>query len=129
MATPAPHVAEPGHRAGHPLHRARHLRAPDSRVLHDNTWLSGAEVTSPMVGVTDTMAWLSHVPSCSRAGLYGPASIDFRFVSELRLQRALAGACVAPSLVLTRAGRHGISRERENTEVPRIRAEWDHTAL
>ena len=33
-----------------------------------------------MEGVTGTMAWLSHVPGCSRAGLYGPANIDFRFV-------------------------------------------------
>ena len=41
-----------------------------------------------MEGVTGTMAWLSHVPGCSRAGLYGPANIDFRFVSQLRLQRA-----------------------------------------
>ena len=41
-----------------------------------------------MEGVTGTMARLSHVPGCSRAGLYGPANIDFRFVSQLRLQRA-----------------------------------------
>ena len=41
-----------------------------------------------MESVTGMMAWLSHVPGCSRAGLYGPANIDFRFVSKLRLQRA-----------------------------------------
>ena len=52
------------------------------------TRLSGAEVTNPMEGVTGTMAWLSHVPDCSRAGLYGPANIDFRFVGKLRLQQA-----------------------------------------
>ena len=45
-----------------------------------------AQVTGPMEGVTGTMAWLSHVPVGSRAGLYGPANIDFRFVSQLRLQ-------------------------------------------
>ena len=44
------------------------------------TRLSGAEVKSLMDGVTGTMAWLSHVPVGSRAGLYGPANIDFRFV-------------------------------------------------
>ena len=32
--------------------------------------------------------WLSHVPGSPEGGLYGPASIDFRFVSELPLQRA-----------------------------------------
>ena len=41
-----------------------------------------------MEGVTGMMAWLSHVPGCSRGGLYGPENIDFRFVSELPLQRA-----------------------------------------
>ena len=45
-----------------------------------------------MEGVTGMMAWLSHVPGCSRAGLYGPANIDFRFVSKLRLQRASKNA-------------------------------------
>ena len=57
-----------------------------------------------MEGVTGMMAWLSHVPGCSRAGLYGPANIDFRFVSKLRLQRAsktalaglLAGRLASP---------------------------------
>ena len=44
------------------------------------TRLSGAEVTSPMEGVTGMMARLRHVPGCSRGGLYGPANIDFRFV-------------------------------------------------
>ena len=42
--------------------------------------MSGAREASPMEGVTGTMAWLSHVPGCSRAGLYGPANIEF-FVS------------------------------------------------
>ena len=32
-------------------------------------------------------AWLGHVPGCSRAGLYGPDNIDFRFVAQLRLQQ------------------------------------------
>ena len=41
-----------------------------------------------MDGVTGMLAWLSHVPVGSRVGLYWPANIDFRFVSELRLQRA-----------------------------------------
>ena len=41
-----------------------------------------------MEGVAGTMAWLSHVPGCSRAGLYGYATVDFRFVRQLRLQRA-----------------------------------------
>ena len=41
-----------------------------------------------MEAVTGMMARLGHVPGCSRAGLYGPANIDFRFVYELRLQRA-----------------------------------------
>ena len=41
-----------------------------------------------MEGVTGMMARLGHVPGCSRAGLYGPANIDFRFVSHLRLQQA-----------------------------------------
>ena len=50
--------------------------------------MSGAEVTSPMEGVTGMMARLGHVPGCSRGGLYGPANIDFRFVMQLRLQRA-----------------------------------------
>ena len=40
-----------------------------------------------MDGVTGMLAWLSHVPVGSRVGLYWPANIDFRFVSELRLQR------------------------------------------
>ena len=44
-----------------------------------------------MEGVTGMMARLGHVPGCSRGGLYGPAIIDFRFVYELRLQRAPAG--------------------------------------
>ena len=39
-----------------------------------------------MEGVTGMMTWLSHVPGCSRGGLYGPENIDFRFVSQLRLQ-------------------------------------------
>ena len=42
-----------------------------------------------MEGVTGMMAQLRHVPGCSRGGLYGPANIDFRFMSHLRLQRAL----------------------------------------
>ena len=42
-----------------------------------------------MEGVAGMMARLSHEPDCSRAGLYGPANIDFRFVYELRLQQAL----------------------------------------
>ena len=42
--------------------------------------MSGAREASPMEGVTGTMAWLSNVPGCSRAGLYGPADIDFPFV-------------------------------------------------
>ena len=42
-----------------------------------------------MDGVTGMLAWLSHVPVGSRVGLYWPANIDFRFVSELRLQQAL----------------------------------------
>ena len=41
-----------------------------------------------MEGVAGMMARLSHEPDCSRAGLYGPANIDFRFVYELRLQQA-----------------------------------------
>ena len=44
-----------------------------------------------MEGVTGTMAGLGHVPGCSRAGRYGPANIDFRFVYRTRaipLQRA-----------------------------------------
>ena len=41
-----------------------------------------------MEGVTSMLAWLGHVPGSSRAGLYGPANIDFRFVGKLRLQRA-----------------------------------------
>ena len=41
------------------------------------TRLSGAEVMSPMEGVTGMMARLSHMPGCSWAGLYGPANIDF----------------------------------------------------
>ena len=53
-------------------------RWPDSHLLSCRTRLSGAEVTSPMEGVTGTMAWLSHVPGCSRGGLYGPENIDFR---------------------------------------------------
>ena len=41
-----------------------------------------------MDGVTGTMAWLSHVPVGSRAGLYGPANIDFRrTVTATVLQR------------------------------------------
>ena len=44
------------------------------------TRLSGAEVTSPMEGVTGTMAWLSHVPGSPQGGLYRPANSDFRFV-------------------------------------------------
>ena len=44
-----------------------------------------------MEGVTGMMARLRHVPGCSRGGLYGPANIDFRFVYELRLQRAVCG--------------------------------------
>ena len=63
-------------------------RWPDSHLLSCRTRLSGAEVTSPMEGVTGMMAWLSHVPGCSRGGLYGPANIDFPFVGKLRLQRA-----------------------------------------
>ena len=63
-------------------------RWPDSHLLSYRTRLSGAEVTSPMEGVTGMMAQLSHMPFCSRAGLYGLANIDFPFVSELRLQRA-----------------------------------------
>ena len=57
---------------------------PDSHLLSYRTRLSGAEVTSPveawLEGVTGTMsmAWLSHVPGCSRGGLYGPENIDFR---------------------------------------------------
>ena len=43
-----------------------------------------------MEGVTGMMARLGHEPDCSRAGLYGPANIDFRFVYELRLQQALS---------------------------------------
>ena len=45
-----------------------------------------------MEGVTGMMARLRHVPGCSRGGLYGPANIDFRFVSQLRLQRAGFGS-------------------------------------
>ena len=41
-----------------------------------------------MEGVTGMMARLRHVPGCSRGGLYGPANIDFRFLGQLRLQRA-----------------------------------------
>ena len=41
-----------------------------------------------MEGVTGMMARLSHMPGCSWAGLYGPANIDFPFVTQLRLQRA-----------------------------------------
>ena len=44
-----------------------------------------------MEGVTGMMARLGHVPGCSRGGLYGPANIDFRFVMQLRLQRADRG--------------------------------------
>ena len=43
-----------------------------------------------MEGVTGMMARLGHVPGCSRGGLYGPANIDFRFVMQLRLQRAVS---------------------------------------
>ena len=46
-------------------------------LLSCRTRLSGAEVTSPMEGVTGMMAWLGHVPGSSRAGLYGPANIAF----------------------------------------------------
>ena len=45
-----------------------------------------------MEGVTGMMGRLRHVPGCSRGALYGPANIDFRFVSQLRLQRAGHGA-------------------------------------
>ena len=44
------------------------------------TRLSGAEVTSPMEGMTGTIAWLSHVPGSPQGGLYRPANSDFRFV-------------------------------------------------
>ena len=50
--------------------------------------MSGAREASPMEGVTGTVAWLSQVPGCSRAGLYGPANIDFPMSLQLRLQRA-----------------------------------------
>ena len=50
-----------------------------------------------MEGVTGMMARLSHVPGCSRGGLYGPANIDFRFdfrdARQLRLQRACHVPC------------------------------------
>ena len=42
--------------------------------------MSGAHEASLMEDVAGTMAWLSHVPGCSRAGLYGYATVDFRFV-------------------------------------------------
>ena len=41
-----------------------------------------------MEGVTGTMAWLSHVPDCSRAGLYGPANIDFRIPDLAEMEAA-----------------------------------------
>ena len=43
------------------------------------THLSGAEVTSPMEGVTGMMAWLGHVPGSCRGGVYGHADIDKPF--------------------------------------------------
>ena len=61
-------------------HAPRRRRWPESHLLSCRTRLSGAEVTSPMEGVTGMMARLRHVPGCSRGGLYGPANIDFRFV-------------------------------------------------
>ena len=39
------------------------------------TRLSGAEVTSPMEGVTGMMAWLGHVPRSARRGLYWLAAM------------------------------------------------------
>ena len=61
--------------------------------------MSGACEASPMEGVTGTMSWLSHVPGCSRAGLYGPANIDFPFVYELRVATSLSRAAASRSRV------------------------------
>ena len=41
-----------------------------------------------MEGVTGMMARLGHVPASPQGGLYRPANSDFRFVAQLRLQRA-----------------------------------------
>ena len=62
---------------------------PDSHLLSYRTRLSGAEVTSPMEGVTGTMAWLGHMPRRPRGGPRELGTVYFfRFVGKLRLQRA-----------------------------------------
>ena len=70
-----------------------------------------------MVGVTGTMAWLSHVdvPGYSQSGLYGPANIDFRFVGKLPLQQAVSTNrnSISPAgRVVYRGTRHSTGRGR-----------------
>ena len=50
--------------------------------------MSGAREASPMKGVTDTMGWLSGVPGWPRQGLYGPATVDSRFVHLAEMEAA-----------------------------------------
>ena len=58
--------------------------------------MSGAREASPMEGVTGTVAWLSQVPGCSRAGLYGPANIGFRLSDVVGSYRPNNGALRGP---------------------------------
>ena len=60
---------------------ARSRRRRGSHLLSCRTRASGALVTCPMEGMTDTMAGLGSVPWSSRGGLYGHA-LYFFFVSR-----------------------------------------------
>ena len=70
-----------------------------------------------MEGVTGMMARLGHVPGCSRGGLYGPANIDFRFVMQLRLQRA--GSRHTPTTVWRGVGGPDVARVVARTRTVR----------
>ena len=62
--------------------------------MSSKTSVSGAREASPMEGVTDTLAWLGHMPRCPRGGSRELGTVYFfriPYLAEMEAACSVAG--------------------------------------